>query len=188
MKKAYTLMFIMTCFGNIISCQSQVQKKNITTLDSTWKEVQYNKIYFKYPSDWFYEKEEINGTIRLTVTPDSLKRFNTLRAFEIIEINPKGRTFTQFKKDFIYTASSRANAEAKVIKKEIIVFKNYETIYAELIQDYKVSPIPTKVYGINAGNRFYMIFIISRLINNSPESKMDTATSEILKSLKLLKK
>lgn len=117
-----------------------------------------------------------------------MKRFNTLRAFEIIEINPKGRTFTQFKKDFIYTASSRANAEAKVIKKEIIVFKNYETIYAELIQDYKVSPIPTKVYGINAGNRFYMIFIISRLINNSPESKMDTATSEILKSLKLLKK
>lgn len=100
-----------------------------------WKYAKSGNISFQYPPNWAFEDETVNGQKRLTATPDAYKDIKMVRAFDIIVIPPSGRTFKDFKNNFIDIISNRGGSKAKLIKKEELKFKNYETIFAEIIED-----------------------------------------------------
>jgi hypothetical protein len=191
MRKIHFPLLLTAYFTGMFSCQSQSPKSTDTSAISSylstivWKEAKYNNVFFKYPSDWFYEKETVQGWTRLTATPESLKHIKTVRAFEVIEIDPGGRTFAEFKRDFVYTISNRGGSPATLIEREEITFKNHEAVYAEIIQDPKDAAMPTKSWGLHAGNKFYLVTIISRPNGDSDKLIVDKVTNEMLKSLSL---
>ena len=177
MKKLFLILGFLICFIQWTSCQSQTRKSSANSMDSssnistsTWKEARYNNVSFKYPPNWFYEEEVIQGLPRMSATPNIVKDIKMLRAFEIIELTPNDWTFADFKNNFISTISNRGPSKATLIKKEITKFKKYEAIYAEIIQDPKESSFHTKAYGINAGKHIYLVTILckSKITNSNP--------------------
>ena len=189
MKQLSLLTFISFLFI-AASCQSG-QTKNLNSTNNTsnklvsaWKKAKSGNISFQYPPDWSFEDETLRGQKRVTVTPNAYKQIKMVRAFEIIEITPSGKTFKDFKNNLIDIISNRGGSKAKLIKKEELKFKGYEAIYAEIIEDPKETPIPAKVYGVNKINKFYLITLLSRE-GDPKEPHYEDILKQILDSLTL---
>ena len=155
---------------------------------STWKEAKFENVYFKYPKDWIFQKQTIPGNILLTATPDTLSDMKTLKAFEIIQVDPQGNSFNDFKRDFIQASTGRTYEEANIITKKDTTFKNLKAVYAEVILYPKSNPIPAKLIAIDAGAKFYMITILSRPRGEPIALKMEEITNKILNTLTIEKR
>lgn len=179
--KSYSILFFF-CTGFLFSCQGQTDNST-----ASWKEVKFEKVSFKYPKDWTFEKQTFQGNILLTTTPDTLSNIKTLKAFEIIRIDPQGHSFNDFKRDFIQAATGRTHEEANIINKKDSTYKNLKATYAEVILYSKSNPIPARLFAIDGGDKFYMITILSRLTSKSTDLKMKEITNTILNTLTINK-
>jgi len=175
----YFLYITWALWPNACYCQSSAIDTSHRIITSDWIKINYKLISFKYPPNWFYEKEVVGDLTRLSITPDAFKNIKNLRAVEIFDVDISKWTFEKFKRDFVESISNRGPIKATLVKKEIKRIKNHDAIYAEILQD----GIATKVYGINSGMTVYMIFILSRPKGDIVEPNMDEETMEIFNSL-----
>jgi len=178
------LQLVLFSFSLTLSLRCKSQTDSST---ASWKEATHNKVSFKYPNDWTFQKQTVPGSVLLTVTPNELAKLKSLKPFEIIEVEPQGRTYSDFKRDFVQAVSARAQNEIKITNKRDTTFQNLKTTKADAIFYYKSNPIPATLYAIDGGNKFYMITIMSYKEKDEITAEMDVITGAILKSLVIRK-
>jgi len=95
----YALLIILILWTNNCYCQSSTTDTSYGKTPLDWTKITYKLISFKYPSNWFYEKEMVGNQTRLSVTPDAVKDIKNLRAIEIFDVDISKWTFEKFKSD-----------------------------------------------------------------------------------------
>ena len=110
------LILLSFCLTLSLTCKSQTD-----TSTASWKEATYNKVSFKYPNDWVFQKQTVPGSVLLSVTPKEISNIQ-LKTVEIIEVEPQGLTYSDFKREFVKAVSARAQNETKITNKRDTTF------------------------------------------------------------------
>lgn len=175
MKNIYFLIIITLFLSSSSFCKAQTP---------AYHSLKNGKVFMKVPNTWTSQIDTIKDVFRISVTPDTLADL-TIKAIELFEIKMHGRTFAKFKEDFDHTITSRMGGgrDSKILRKENIVFKGYQTVYAEAISN----NVRTKNYGVNCGSTVYLLILVDRDVNGVFDTRMQKEEEAILSSLIIYK-
>ena len=146
---------------------------------TSWKSLKLNKVSVNYPPSWHLTRETRGAQVRVTLTPDSMQQL-TMRMFEIMELPLDGEhNYAYFKKEFPTILKPWVDQGGKILKSEEITFKNHTSMYAEII----ASSLPTKVYGVDAGDYIYVIVLTRRRYSKIADPGLERDGMGILNSI-----
>ena len=160
------------------ACNSETNKST-----THWKEARFEKVVFKYPNDWRFEKESRAGTIVATAGPDEIVDSNSPRPFEIIQSSADGHSWEDFKERFLKPFFARTDNEVEILNRKDTIFKNLRAVTARAILFNLSTPLPAKIYAVDGGDRFYLITILSFKENDATTYEIDEITKKVLESL-----
>jgi hypothetical protein len=156
--------------------------------DSTWKKAVYNKISFRYPPGWVYAKQEVPGSVLMSVNPGTNSEDITIKAFEVIQVNPQGHTFTAFKTDFIKGVSARVQNEFKLLDKKDTTVNGLKAVAARaLLYPGDKDGLAAKLYAIDGGKNFYLVTAIGLTRGAKYEKEYEIELGDIFKTLTIAK-